>query len=197
VSTGTPRAQAPASAVRFRRNVDRLTAGQLSNLRAGFGAMYELADDRGYAHHAGIHGLPLPIGCDNAHGTPYFLPWHRAYLYFFERALRDRVERATLAWWDWRTGPQRPAQVPQAFRARTLDGQGNRSTRRGCLGWRWSRAGGPGCESPPARGASRATPRCFRGPKRYGRCSSCVTSWTSRLRSRGCMTGCTSGSVGI
>jgi len=30
-----------------------------------------------------------------------------------------------LAWWDWRTGPQRPAQLPQAFRARTVDGQGN------------------------------------------------------------------------
>jgi tyrosinase len=125
VSTGTPRAQAPASAVRFRRNADRLTAGQLRNLRAAFEAMYELADDRGYAHHAGIHGLPLPIGCDNAHGTPYFLPWHRAYLYFFERALRDRVERAALAWWDWRTGPQRPAQVPLVFRPRTLNGQGN------------------------------------------------------------------------
>jgi tyrosinase len=125
VSTGTPRAQAPASAVRFRRNVDRLTAGQLRNLRAALEAMYGLADDRGYAHHAGIHGLPLPIGCDNAHGTPYFLPWHRAYLYFFERALRDRVERAMLAWWDWRAGPQRPAQLPQAFRARTVDGQGN------------------------------------------------------------------------
>jgi hypothetical protein len=69
--------------------------------------------------------LPLPIGCDNVHGTPYFLPWHRAYLYFFERALRYRVERAMLAWWDWRTGPQRPAQLPQAFRARTVHGQGN------------------------------------------------------------------------
>jgi hypothetical protein len=51
VSTGTPRAQAPASAVRFPRNVDRLTAGQLRNLRAAFEAMYGLADDRGYAHH--------------------------------------------------------------------------------------------------------------------------------------------------
>jgi tyrosinase len=111
--------------VRFRRNADRLTVGQLGNLRAAFEAVYALADDRGYAHHAGIHGLPLPIGCDNAHGTPYFLPWHRAYLYFFERALRDRVQRAMLAWWDWRTGPQRPAQLPQAYRPRSVDGQPN------------------------------------------------------------------------
>jgi tyrosinase len=111
--------------VRFRRNADRLTAGQLGNLRAAFEAVYALADDRGYAHHAGIHGLPLPIGCDNAHGTPFFLPWHRAYLYFFERALRDRVQRAMLAWWDWRTGPQRPAQLPQAYRSRSVAGQPN------------------------------------------------------------------------
>lgn len=34
----------------------------------------------------------------NAHETPYFFPWHRAYLYFFERALRDRVARASLPW---------------------------------------------------------------------------------------------------
>jgi tyrosinase len=41
--------------------------------------------------------------CTVAHGRPYFLPWHRAYLYFFERALRDQVPDAMLAWWDWRT----------------------------------------------------------------------------------------------
>jgi Common central domain of tyrosinase len=67
--------------VRFRRNADRLTPGQLELLREAFEALYGIADDRGYGYQAGIHGLPLPIGCDNAHGTPYFLPWHRAYLY--------------------------------------------------------------------------------------------------------------------
>jgi tyrosinase len=36
--------------------------------------LMSLNDERGYQHYAGIHGLPLPIGCDNAHGTPYFLP---------------------------------------------------------------------------------------------------------------------------
>ena len=30
-----------------------------------------------------------------------FLPWHRAYLYFFERALRDRVPTLAQPWWDW------------------------------------------------------------------------------------------------
>jgi tyrosinase len=107
--------------------------------------------------------LPLPIGCDNVHGTPYFLPWHRAYLYFFERALRYRVERAMLAWWDWRTGPQRPAQLPQAFRARTVDGQGNPLHSARVSGSRWSRAGERVYRSRPAPGANRATRRCCPG----------------------------------
>jgi tyrosinase len=87
--------------------------------------VYALDDDRGYAHHAGIHGLPLPIGCDNAHGTPFFLPWHRAYLWFFERALRDRVPDAMLTWWDWRTAPERPARVPEPFARARVAGKAN------------------------------------------------------------------------
>src|SRR4051812_13281980 len=86
----------------MRRSARRLTAEQLALLRQAFGAAMEISDERGYNYFAGIHGLPRPIGCDNAHGTPYFLPWHRAYLYFFERSLRDRVRDASLVWWDWR-----------------------------------------------------------------------------------------------
>jgi len=85
-----------------------------------------VSDERGYQYLAGIHGLPLPIGCDNAHGTPYFLPWHRAYLYFFERALRDRVSEAMLAWWDWRTAHlgANPG-IPTAFASKTVAGEAN------------------------------------------------------------------------
>jgi tyrosinase len=90
--------------VRWRRNAAALTPGQTELLRQAHTAAMGIGDDRGYAFYAGIHGLPRPIGCDNAHGTPYFLPWHRAYLYFFERALRDQVADASLAWWDWTTG---------------------------------------------------------------------------------------------
>ena len=125
MSTGTPRAQGTAVPIRFRRNADRLTAGQSKDLRDAFRAVQRIGDDRGYGHHAGIHGLPLPIGCDNAHGTEYFLPWHRAYLYFFERALRDRVATAGLPWWDWRVGPRRPARMPAVFTAQTAGGRPN------------------------------------------------------------------------
>src|SRR4051812_12319346 len=113
MSTGTPRPQATATPLRFRRNAARLTAGQVAHLCDAFRAVQGVGDDRGYGYHAGIHGLPLPIGCDNAHGTDYFLPWHRAYLYFFERALRDQVPDAMLTWWDWRVRPPRAPRLPQ------------------------------------------------------------------------------------
>src|SRR5262245_48604808 len=103
MAVGVVSAQALSVPLRHRRRVQSLSPQQLDYLRRSFAAVKGIGDDRGYEHHAGIHGLPMPIGCDNAHGTPFFLPWHRAYLYFFELALRDRVKEATLAWWDWRT----------------------------------------------------------------------------------------------
>ena len=113
----TPRGASP---IRFRRSVALLSSGQLGLLRDGFRKLQGVNDDRGYRALAGIHGLPLPIGCDNAHGTPYFLPWHRAYLYLFERALRDQQPDAELAWWDWSTG-----RIPRALTVATADGQPN------------------------------------------------------------------------
>lgn len=118
MATGTAIPQALSTPLRFRRDASRLTAGQLATLRDAFGRAQAINDDRGYGYFAGIHGLPLPISCDNAHGTDYFLPWHRAYLYFFERALRDVDKDAMLAWWDWRTGPSRPPAIPASFSAR-------------------------------------------------------------------------------
>jgi tyrosinase len=125
MSTGAPVAQQPAAPVRFRRNADRLTEGQLQTLRSSFQSLYEIDDDRGYGYFAGIHGLPLPISCENAHGTPYFLPWHRAYLYFFERALRDRDPDASLVWWNWQTGPNREASLPGPYAKSKAGGKGN------------------------------------------------------------------------
>lgn len=87
--------------------------------------MKTIQDDRGYNYFAGIHGLPLPISCGNAHDKPYFLPWHRAYLYFFERALRDRNPDAMLTWWDWTTRPGGTGALPAAFTDAQVDGEPN------------------------------------------------------------------------
>ena len=100
MSPTVPAAPAAAPArLRHRRSARRLTAGQAADLRRAISAAQAISDDRGYQHRAGIHGLPLPMYC--THGSPLFLPWHRAYLYFFEKALQDRVAGVTLPWWDW------------------------------------------------------------------------------------------------
>lgn len=90
-----------------RRSAATLSAAELTDLRDAFTALYGISDDRGYAFLAGVHGLPLPQYCK--HGSILFLPWHRAYLYFMERAMIDALRRSRddpaavvgLPWWDW------------------------------------------------------------------------------------------------
>jgi tyrosinase len=62
----------------------------------------------------------LPVG-------PLFLPWHRAYLYFFELTLQDQDpdHAVTLPWWDWITDPSQPSEIPAAYSSETVDGQPN------------------------------------------------------------------------
>lgn len=116
----------PARAVRTlraRRNVERLTPQQLTSLRQAFREAYGISDERGYAFHAGIHGLPLPSYC--THGSDLFLPWHRAYLYFFELALRDRVPGVTVPWWDWSSAASRQRGLPRPYSVRRVNGATN------------------------------------------------------------------------
>jgi tyrosinase len=122
VATGTPATPgALAEPVKWRRSAENLTADQLERLREAFRRAMAIKDDRGYWGHAGIHGLPLPDHCRVAHGSNLFLPWHRAYLYRFERALQDRGDPGvTLPWWDWTSAASQAGggQLPRAFAVR-------------------------------------------------------------------------------
>lgn len=100
-----------------RQNAQALPESDVATLRQAFTAVLNLADDRGYQHWAGIHGLPLPMYCQ--HGTILFLPWHRAYLYMFERALQDQVSGVTLPWWDWTSSDAHANGVPGPYRSTT------------------------------------------------------------------------------
>ncbi|MFL5896901.1 MAG: tyrosinase family protein [Solirubrobacterales bacterium] len=113
MATGSPSAQLQAVPVRHRPSISEMTAPQLQEFRQALAKFqsYKAHDDRGYQHWAGIHGLPLPKYCAQAHGQPAFLPWHRAYLYRFEQALRDTGHDVTLPWWDW----TRVREVPAAY----------------------------------------------------------------------------------
>ena len=74
---------------------------------------------------------------------PYdlFLPWHRAYLTFFDNAARDQDENAILPWWDWTSGESHATGIPAAYRSTaapalqtgpmpSINGQPARRTRR-------------------------------------------------------------------
>jgi tyrosinase len=124
-ATTTPR-------LRNRKNVELLQPDQLAALRQSFARAMEISDravidNRGYQYFAGLHGLP---GQYCRHGNPpgsdpLFLPWHRAYLYFFELALRDQVATATLAWWDWTSPASHRSGIPAAFADAQAGGKPN------------------------------------------------------------------------
>ncbi|HWH12469.1 MAG TPA: tyrosinase family protein [Solirubrobacteraceae bacterium] len=120
MSVGTASPTSPAVALRHRLSVDLLGPDDLAGVREAFSASQAIADDRGYEHWAGIHGLPLPMYC--THGTPLFLPWHRAYLYSFELSLRDAVPDLpgfALPWWDWTSDASHANGVPEAYTDQT------------------------------------------------------------------------------
>ncbi len=121
MSTGTVSPEQPTVPLRHRLNIDSMTADQLAVFRAAMSAATHISDERGYNYQAGIHGLPLPISCGIAHGQPIFLPWHRAYLYFFELTLRDQQADVTLPWWDWTADPA----IPEAYGQQQVNGQPN------------------------------------------------------------------------
>jgi tyrosinase len=112
----------------MRPSVEKLSAQQLHALKGAIGAMAKLSDDRGFQYFARLHGGPPRAYCQHGyadqwnryHGAPLFLPWHRAYLHFFELAMQDRVAGVTLAWWDWSSPLSHSSGVPAGY-----EGNGN------------------------------------------------------------------------
>ncbi|MFN2595803.1 MAG: tyrosinase family protein, partial [Pyrinomonadaceae bacterium] len=104
---------AQARQVRVRPNIADLQEGSraLQALRDGVAAMKKLdhtspRDPRGWEQQARIHLNFCP------HSNWFFLPWHRAYLHYFEQICRAASGWAdfTLPYWDWTTSPNIPAQ---------------------------------------------------------------------------------------
>jgi tyrosinase len=131
VSGAAPHAGGPPAAapppLRRRKSVYALSPPQLDALRRAFAAVYKISDNRGYAFFAGMHGVPGHF-CRH-HEPPWqiplFLPWHRAYLYVFERALRDQVREASLPWWDWTTPSAHQNGIPRAYATARAAGKRN------------------------------------------------------------------------
>jgi hypothetical protein len=102
-------------------------------------AMQQLprSDPRSWRYQAAIHGITgvaPPAGApwnECQHASWYFLPWHRMYLYRFEKIVRSFAGPANggdvwaLPYWDYSSGDPGHA-LPPAFRFQTLpDGTAN------------------------------------------------------------------------
>src|SRR4051794_6061155 len=88
-----------------------------------------------WAYQAAIHGLPPGQEGDDfinqcQHNCWFFLPWHRLYLYYFERIVRaavvahpdideDTKREWALPYWNYEGGA-RTLSLPPAFRSKTL-----------------------------------------------------------------------------
>ncbi len=94
-----------------------------------------LTDPTSWTYQAAIHGRSgsVPAGAlwnQCQHGSWYFLPWHRMYLYYFEKIVRAEVVAQggpsdwALPYWDYDNAGQ--AALPPAFRVPTMpDGSAN------------------------------------------------------------------------
>lgn len=117
-----------SNGLRVRQRADRLSPNSAAEIRRAYKGLQDISaqsafDERGYNHLAGIHGFPLEIYCQ--HGNLLFLPWHRAYLYFFEMALNDVAPGVSVPWWDWGRRQGHDAGLPDIFADRQVEGEAN------------------------------------------------------------------------
>src|SRR5947207_9207325 len=119
-----------AFAAAIRPNVKSLTAASqtIVSYKKGIAAMQALPANNplNWNNFANIHGIgPQPPSGSNPlwdtcqHGQWWFLPWHRMYLWFYERAIQKLSGDSTFAlpYWDYTDPTQRA--LPSMFRAPT------------------------------------------------------------------------------
>jgi len=121
-STGAAAQGAPAPAAtgaRVRRDVASPSAAtDLTKYRNAVAQLVALpaSDPRQWTKLAQQHINHCP------HQNWWFLPWHRAYLFYFERVCQDILKDASFAlpYWDWTRNPR----IPGAFWSGVLAGNG-------------------------------------------------------------------------
>ncbi len=114
-----------------RRSVEALSVGELQTLVDAYARAQRIWDNRGYNYYAGFHGIPNWFcthhdrSVRSVVNARLFLPWHRAYLLYFERAIRDQSppdSKVALPWWDWTSPASHIVGVPTAFSSPVLNG---------------------------------------------------------------------------
>src|SRR5215210_2798786 len=108
-ATAVPEA-AFAQAVRIRRNLATAPTALITSLRNGVAAMQArpVSDPRSWRYWANVHGTPAAQNAAGTwkqcqHGSFFFRPWHRMYLFYFEKVLRAASGDLTFAlpYWNW------------------------------------------------------------------------------------------------
>lgn len=93
----------------LRKSINALSSTELTTLRDAYKALraLPLTDKRTWVLQADLHALYC-YSCNNStvdiHGSWTFFPWHRGYLYYYERILGSLVgdpENFRLPYWDW------------------------------------------------------------------------------------------------
>lgn len=123
--------------VRRRRNISNYTGSELSEFRVSMASFQGINDNRGYDFIAGFHGIPGHWcwhngigGLDNSdefpgQNYPLFLPWHRAYLKWFEDHLLDNDPNISIPFWDWTSSLSHTEGIPKAYSEPNVDGGPN------------------------------------------------------------------------
>jgi tyrosinase len=107
----------------IRPDADHANVAALQDAYAKMQA-FSASDNRGWIYWAEYHGFNR-FECwhharqGGASPFPYdlFLPWHRAYLVFFDNAARDQNPDAILPWWDWTSATSHQTGIPAAYTA--------------------------------------------------------------------------------
>jgi len=123
-----------ANGLTLRKEVANLQPPELAALRDAFGRMMAFSDtdNRSWVYWSGYHGFPNwfcwhhgRLGQGPPQPVNLFLPWHRAYLLFFEHAAKDQNSDAAIPWWDWTSADSHANGVPQVFTAPKANGDPN------------------------------------------------------------------------
>jgi tyrosinase len=109
------------SAVVIRPNAEYANVAALEDAYQKMQALSD-SDNRSWIYWAEYHGFNRYDCWHHArHGgsSPFaydlFLPWHRAYLTFFDNATRDQNADAILPWWDWTSDASHHNGLPDAY----------------------------------------------------------------------------------
>jgi hypothetical protein len=131
-----------AATAYVRRDIAGLDANgpEIKALRAGIAVMKNRgpSDVTSWTYQANIHGMMSGMAADHLaqcqHGHWWFFPWHRMYLYYFERILRHAIQQTStplpadfaLPYWNY-SDDVAARVLPGVLRARTYvpDGGGS------------------------------------------------------------------------